>query len=187
MRAEDLDLLARRLQGGDRGAFADLFAATRRDVRIFLSAYASSADMVDEVLQAAYVICYEKIRTYQLRGTFLPWLKGIARNLLLKELSDRCRFVAAKGDELEGLLIDESLSSLAAEREEDEERSRKLQECISKLPPHAREILSKRYREQVTLRKLAATLNRTETWIAVTLHRLRESLRACVMRAEPGL
>jgi RNA polymerase sigma-70 factor (ECF subfamily) len=187
VRAEDLDVLARRLQGGDKKAFAELFAVTRREVRIFLSAYASSADMVDEVLQSAYVTCYEKIAAYQPRGTFLAWLKGIARNLLLKELTERCRYVATQGDELEGMLIDESLTSLALEREEGEERSRKLEECFSKLPPHAREILTQRYREQVPLRKLATSFNKTETWIAVTLHRLREALRVCMMRAEPGV
>ena len=52
MSPEELDALVRRVQAGDKNGFSDVFAATRKEVRIFLSAHASSADMVDEVLQA---------------------------------------------------------------------------------------------------------------------------------------
>src|SRR4026209_2546907 len=106
MGAEELDVLVRRVQGGDKAGFADIFAATRKDVRIYLSAHASSADMVDEVLQAVFVACYEKVQVYGLRGAVLPWLKGIAKNLLLKELHQRSKYVVAENDALESLIVE---------------------------------------------------------------------------------
>src|SRR5947207_15695075 len=112
MSPEELDALVRRVQAGHKDGFADLFAATRKDVRIFLSAHASSADMVDEVLQAVFVACYEKMHTYELRGTFIPWLKGIARNLLLKELHQRSRYVVAENDAPENLILEDGITTL---------------------------------------------------------------------------
>src|SRR5687767_8474349 len=123
MGPEELDVLVRRVQGGDKNSFADLFAATRKEVRIFLSAHASSADMVDEVLQAVFVACYEKIQVYELRGTFLPWLKGIAKNLLLKELHQRSKYVVAENDALESLIVAEAMTSLREDQQSHREDS----------------------------------------------------------------
>src|SRR4026207_2371798 len=123
MTPEELDAPVRRVQAGAKNGFSELFAATRKDVRIFLSAHASSADMVDEVLQAVFVACYEKIQVYQPRGTFLPWLKGIANSRLLKELHQRSRYVVAENDALESLIVEEGMASLRGEQEERREDS----------------------------------------------------------------
>jgi RNA polymerase sigma-70 factor (ECF subfamily) len=184
MSPEELDALVRRVQAGDRNGFADLFAATRKDVRIFLSAHASSADMVDEVLQAVFVACYEKIQVYELRGTFLPWLKGIAKNLLLKELHQRSRYVVAENDALESLIVEEGMASLQIEEERREDSMRRLEDCLSKLTPRSRELIDEKYTRRAPIVKMAQSFQKSESWIAVTLFRIREALRTCITKAE---
>ncbi|MFN3485943.1 MAG: RNA polymerase sigma factor, partial [Planctomycetota bacterium] len=103
----DVETLARRVKGGDRQAFAELYAATQRELRIFVSAYAASPEMVDEVLQAAYVSCWHSIGNYEPRGTFLAWLKGIARHHLLKALREQSRSVP-----LDRLVCEEALGRI---------------------------------------------------------------------------
>jgi RNA polymerase sigma-70 factor (ECF subfamily) len=185
MGAEELDALVRRVQGGDKAGFADIFAATRKDVRIFLSAHASSADMVDEVLQAVFVACYEKLHTYELRGTFLPWLKGIAKNLLLKELHQRSRYVVAENDALENLILEDAMSSLREDQQARREDSiQRLEDCLSKLTPRSRELIEEKYTRRSPIVKMAQSLQKSESWVAVTLFRIREALRTCMTKAE---
>lgn len=185
MSPEELDALVRRVQAGDKDGFADLFAATRREVRIFLSAHASSADMVDEVLQAVFVVCYEKIRVYEPRGTFLPWLKGIAKNLLLKELQQRAKYVVAENDALESLIVEEGMSSLRESPEDRREDSvRRLEDCLSKLTPRSRELIEEKYTRRAPIVQMAQSFRKSESWVAVTLFRIREALRTCITKAE---
>src|SRR6185503_9180108 len=184
MSPEELDSLVRRVQSGDKNGFADLFAATRKDVRIYLSAHASSADMVDEVLQAVFVACYEKIQIYELRGTFLPWLKGIAKNLLLKELHQRSKYVVAENDALESLFVEEGMASLRVEEERREDSMRRLEDCLSKLTPRSRELIAEKYSRRAPIEKMAQSFQKSESWIAVTLFRIREALRTCITKAE---
>jgi len=185
MSPEELDTLVRRVQAGNKDGFADLFAATRKDVRIFLSAHASSADMVDEVLQAVFVACYEKIHVYELRGTFLPWLKGIAKNLLLKELHQRSKYVVAENDALESLIVEEGMASLRVDEEARREDSmQRLENCLSKLTPRSRELIDHKYTRRAPIEKMAQSFHKSESWVAVTLFRIREALRTCMTKAE---
>jgi len=184
MGPEELDALVRRVQGGDKAGFADLFAATRKDVRIFLSAHASSVDMVDEVLQAVFVVCYEKLHVYEPRGTFVPWLKGIAKNLLLKELHQRSRYLVAENDALESLILEDGMTSLEQQSRR-EDSIQRLENCLSKLTPRSRELIEEKYTRQAPIVKMAKSFQKSESWIAVTLFRIREALRTCMTKAEP--
>lgn len=178
---EELDEVVARVQAGDSDSFADLVYAIRKELRIFISAHAYSADMVEEVLQATLVLCYEKIHKYERRGTFLCWVKGIARNLNLKELAARSRFLSAQDDYLDRLVLDSAMASLTNAEDRAEEWEDRLRGCIAKLPPASRDMIEKRYFENMSVRTLAEVLGKPESWTAVTLFRIREALRKCML------
>jgi RNA polymerase sigma-70 factor (ECF subfamily) len=187
--ASALDELAGRVRRGDRAAFVELFRACHREVRLFISAHAPSVDVVEEVLQAAFVTCFEQIGRYEPRGTFLSWLKGIARFTLLKELRARARYAAASGDDLDGALTGRSLESLeslesADAGDESEERVARLRKCLDRLPAEQRALVDRRYADGVPPDRLAQLVGRTENWVAVNLFRIRRALQACIERAE---
>jgi len=177
---QELDQLVVRVQRGDREAFGDVVYAIRRELRIFLSAHAVSIDMVEEVLQATLVECYEHIGRYEPRGTFLAWVKGIARNLLLKELHARSRYVAVEDDALERMVVESALRSTPEAEDRQQEQVERLRECIEKLPEGSRQLIKQRYFDRLSVKELARALHRTENWTAVTLFRIREILRACM-------
>jgi RNA polymerase sigma-70 factor (ECF subfamily) len=167
----DLDALARLAQAGNRSAFAELYGLTHRELRIFVSAHAASADMVDEVLQATYVSCWQSLGSYQPRGTFVPWLKGIARHHLLKALREQSRSVP-----LARLICEDALDRIERVSVDPEP----LEECLRRLPPAARDLLERRYAARAPLAAIARALGRTKSWVAVTLFRIRETLRRCL-------
>src|SRR4051812_14838709 len=90
-----LDDLVVRIRAGDRPAFVALIAATQDEVRSFVAAHATTVDLVEEAVQAAYVTAFERLADYRPGGTFLPWLKGIARNRLRHETAHRRRWLSA--------------------------------------------------------------------------------------------
>jgi RNA polymerase sigma-70 factor (ECF subfamily) len=181
MTPEELDGLVRKAQGGDKKAFTDLFLALHQELRIFISAHAASVDMVDEVLQAAFVTCYRSLPKYEPRGTFLSWLKGIARNHLMRELTEFGRVVGVEGRRLEQKVAAASLRSL-----DESESARSLSQCLDRLPAHARDLIRRRYADKRSIREIARDVRKSESWVAVTLFRLREALRNCLAGSEPA-
>jgi RNA polymerase sigma-70 factor, ECF subfamily len=180
--AEDDDRLAARIQGGDHQAFLALVEATERELRIVITLYACDLAMVDEVLQATYVTAFERIARYQPRGTLRAWLKGIARNLLYKELAARSRMHAVEGDLLEELLVASGRRQLDGDPGDDqaEVRLRGLQECLLELSPEASRLIRSRYYEDRPLDEIAGVFARSQSWVAVTLFRIRKTLLACM-------
>jgi RNA polymerase sigma-70 factor (ECF subfamily) len=135
--------------------------------------------MVDEVLQATFVACYESIRTYEPRGTFSFWLRGIARNRLLKELRQRARHDHVGADVLEATLAEVAAAQVASAPDQADPR---LHHCLDQVTPRVRELLHRRYVDQVPVKQLAVELAHTETWVSVTLHRARAFLKDCLQK-----
>lgn len=181
MNETELDQLVKRVQDGDREAFGEVVFTIRKELRIFLSAHASSIDMIEEVLQSTLVTCYENIAKYELRGTFLSWVKGISRNLLLKEVRARSRYVAPDEDVLDRIVIESAMNSIKAQDRE-EAYVERLRNCLTKLPEDSRQLVQQRYFNRLSVRDLARLKNRTETWTAVALFRIRDILRDCMMK-----
>lgn len=177
----ELDQLVRRVQNGDQEAFGEVVFAIRKELRIFLSAHASSIDMIEEVLQSTLVTCYENIGKYELRGTFLCWVKGIARNLLLKEIKARSRYVGPDEDVLDRIAIEQAAVSIQAQDRE-EAYVERLRLCLKKLPDESRNLVQQRYFNRMSVRDIAKLNNRTESWAAVSLFRIRDILRDCMMK-----
>ncbi len=180
--AEADDRLALRIQAGDHQAFLALVEATERELRIVITLYACDLAMVDEVLQATYVTAFEGIARYQPRGTLRAWLKGIARNLLYQELAARARMQAVGGDLLEELLLASGRRQLDEDPGDDqaEVRLRGLQQCLLELPPEASRLIRSRYFEDLPLAEIAGVFARSQSWVAVTLFRIRKALLACM-------
>lgn len=181
MNPQELDQIVERVQGGDRNALAELIFAVRQELRVFLSAHASSVDMVEDVLQATLVTAYEIIDRYERRGTFLAWMKGIGRNLLLKELHARSRYVAAGDDVLERIIVAAALESTRGD-DRAEESIERLKRCLEALPDEARRLIQQRYYNGMTVKDIARMTNKTETSVAVALFRVREMLRQSLIK-----
>jgi len=178
---EACDALALRAQAGDREAFSELVVALYPQLTGFLAFHAPSAELADEIAQATLVMAFERIADYQPRGTCAGWLKGIARNLLRRELSRR----AHQRGGVESILAVDALEAVEQEPEPtaDEELLERLRACIGRLPPRARLIAQRRFAEDVPLNQLAQQFKRTRASMAKVIHLLRGQLRACVESA----
>lgn len=178
MEAQELDVLAVRAQAGDREAFRALVMATQTTVRVAIAWRVSSRDLVEEVLQETYVIAFQRLPHYRPEGTFVPWLKGIARIQIAKELHARRRHVALAGDAVDRALMpaDPDDSGDA----DDGAVAAALRDCLAQLAPRARLLVERRYAEDLPLAILARQFKQKATTLATTLMRIRSSLHDCL-------
>jgi RNA polymerase sigma-70 factor (ECF subfamily) len=177
MDATALDAVVARAQGGDRAAFHTVVMETQQAVRVTLAWRAPSADVVEEVLQATFVMAFQRLESYRLEGTFIPWLRGIARNLLAQELHGRRRHVELNGDLLDRAL----LAPLPSSADEDEVAANAaLHACLDQLAPRARLLVERRYASDLPLAVIAQQFKQKANTLAATLMRIRTELRDCL-------
>jgi RNA polymerase sigma-70 factor (ECF subfamily) len=175
-------VLVERARQGDELAFAALVEGSHAQVRGFLAARSPSLDLAEECLQQAYVTAWQKLAEFRGDAPFAAWVKGIARMNLLSELRRRRRSVALDNATGVAALVDACL----ADAERDDDLLPRLRDCLDKLDPQARELLSQRYRDGLELNDLAIAYTRSANALAVTLHRLRGILRRCLDGAPAG-
>ena len=182
MDAVQRDEVVRQVQAGDRDAYRLLVEDLEREVRGFVAAHASSLELVDEVVQSAFVEAYRNLHVYELRGTFASWVKGFARNLLKRELAQRARLVSTDQEALDSLVSSSSLDELADERAADSRREdlARIERCLAALTPRARLMVQRRFVEQVPINRIAQQFKQTRAAIANALSRIRAGLRSCV-------
>ena len=78
MVASDAELVARALAARDQAAYGELVRRHQSRIRGWLRQLARNHAAADDVAQEAFITAWEKLRTYDGRGTFGAWLMKIA-------------------------------------------------------------------------------------------------------------
>lgn len=179
MNQQNIHALVERVQKGQIEAFEILVMELQSEVRMFVAARAGAWDLVEEVVQSSFVVAFQKISDYRPEGSFLGWLKAIARNRLHEEVRDRARYAQGPAERIEAVVSERLLQTAEAD-DDTAGRLERLRECLRRLQPHARELIRRRYELQTSLAQLAIQFKRTRDAIAGTIKRARHSLRLCV-------
>jgi RNA polymerase sigma-70 factor (ECF subfamily) len=184
MDAFERDEVVRRVRSGEREAYRLLVEDLAAEIRSFVAAHGVALDLVEEVVQTAFVDAYLRIEAYQASGTFASWVKGFARNLLRRRLSERARARRTAVETLGALVAKAGLDELedASVAEHRAARLVRLERCMHALAPQARELAMRRFVDGVPLNRLAQQFKRSRAAIANLLSRVRAALRDCVDR-----
>ncbi|MEM6469651.1 MAG: sigma-70 family RNA polymerase sigma factor [Planctomycetota bacterium] len=138
-----------------------------------------------EVLQDVNLVICRRASEFRPGSHFLAWAFTIAKFELLayrKRMSrERLVFNADLVASLDRM--DESLFPADGARNREEA----LQVCLDQLDERHQELLTRRYAESLSVKALAAELNKTANAVSMTLHRIREQLMQCVDRRLSGL
>lgn len=171
-----MDEQIKRCLDGDRSAFREIVMRTQLEVRSTLRWHCYDADLVEEVLQAAYIIAWQRLDEFHAGARMEAWLIGIARNLLRQEFSRR-----KQAQSLDALICEE-----ISEQNEDAQDAQvaqmqgRLQQCMEALSPRARALIDKRYVEGVAFKRLAQQYKVKAATLATQLMRIRNSLKDCL-------
>ncbi len=162
----------------------DAYEAVVRQYQGMLLGYAANRlpdiDVAQEVVQLTFIRAFEQLNAYQPERDFGIWLCVICKHFILTELERQRRESRnlAKFSQALRLRVGEKMASVLEDDQRDSLSA--LRECLKTLPGQAASVVRLRYDERRSCRNIAASLNRTETWVTSTLSRSRKALRACI-------
>jgi RNA polymerase sigma-70 factor (ECF subfamily) len=175
----DIERLVAAWKAGERAAFDELVLRLHARLRVHIAAFCDSRELVEEVLQQTFVTAFQRIASFTARGTFVAWLKAIARNHLVDHWRERRRDAQLSDDLPARTLAEVGLADLEAEAVA-LERARRLAGCLDKLPARSRRLIERRHLEQRPLNELARQFQQSMASLSVALHRIRQALRRCI-------
>jgi RNA polymerase sigma factor (sigma-70 family) len=174
----DADVLA--AANGDRGAFARLVSATSALVTSIALAEVRDVDASYDVAQDVYLHMWNDLGRLRDPGSFLPWLRQIARRQARRLATSRARQV--RGREADRAVDAEPAPGPGpADALLDAERTRAVRDALDELPDDARETLLLYYREGHSAAQVARLLGVQEAAVHQRLSRARARVRADVL------
>ncbi len=181
MDQEEVERLAAAWRQGDRTAFDRLVLLLHHELYLHVADFCDSHELVEEALQESFITCFHKIGTYQQRGSFLAWMRVIARNHLITLWRKR-QSIARLHEVLPDQVVADAVLADLDEPSHDHARARsdRLSRCLERLPKRSRRLIESRYLQQRPLRELAQHFQTAVPALSVTLHRIREALRHCI-------
>lgn len=155
-----------------------LFVRHEPALRAFARSILPTWDAVDDALQEASVIMWEKLGQLRDPDGFLPWAKVILRfKCLSATAASRRRHVLS--DEVLQLIADEAE---AITGEDVAEVRRALDACLTKFPDSHQELLLAPYAGDGRVKQLAEECGKSVNALYKLLGRLREKLGTCIRR-----
>jgi len=162
--------------------FVALTVRYERRVRLFIATQHPERSHVDEIVQDAWLVAWKKLNTFRYTGEqpdeeFVRWLCTIARYEVLKyRRKSPPRLV------LDEQVIDKLTALQFDEADYFEARHDALAVCIENLRARDKELIRRRYEENVSVHDLASCIGRSADTVYKSLNRIRTSLLACIER-----
>src|SRR5687768_8161143 len=158
--------------------FGALYSGCHLDLLRYVLTLLPDRSQAEDVVQDVARLLWQKRAEYDPAKPFLPWARGFARFEVLMVL----RRQSVRGKYFSEQLVEQ----LAEERVANEERLSSQREalagCLEKLDASSRELLMLRYGREVTVQQLAEQQGKSANALYLALHRIRQTLSACVNR-----
>lgn len=159
--------------------FVRLFLQAEQEVFRYVYALAPNASDAQDIVQNTAVALLQKFSEYDPEQPFVPWACRFAYFEVCRYRRERSQ----RGLQLSAETIDLLAADHLASREVLDDRLKALAECLGKLAPPDRELLSLRYTGDSSIRQLAEETGRSVHTLYKKLERIRNSLVLCVNRA----
>lgn len=159
-------------------------------LRAYIRSMGVRAEEVDDLAQEAFLLGWEKLDEFVRAGDFDAWIRQIARRLIANERRKGARRGRLLSDHVTQLLLDaEGLKAGGEHAVHDTERELKaLRVCMSELPEDGRDLLRRRYFEELSPGAIGGLLGKSSNQVRQSLMRLRRALLTCMKnRLQTGL
>ena len=177
----NLDQILDAVIGGKPDAFLIIVREQGPSLRIYLGTQLFRQDEVEDLAQEVFITAYKKLHTFRRGEDFGAWLRGIARNKLLKyyERNQRRDDAMAQFRQAAADLLQTDLERAAARTEEAHLQA--LLGCIQKLPERMR-VVVRGWMDGTRAAALVEELKMSVANIYQIQHRASQALRGCIER-----
>lgn len=166
---------------GDRGAFAELYAAAGAKLFAVSLRILNDRAQAEEVVQDSFVNIWNHAADYARdKSAPLTWMAAIARNRSL-DVVRRHREVADVDDTLAANLVDEGAAP--AHDAQGRQEAHRLQDCLAELDAEQRQTIALAFFHGLTHSELASHLRRPLGTVKTHVRRGLARLRDCLARA----
>jgi RNA polymerase sigma-70 factor (ECF subfamily) len=168
-----------------------LFARHNRELRAYSRLILPSVDPIDDVMQEASVVIWEKQDQLRRKEEFLHWAKTIVRNISFRHRRKLFRDRHVFDDEL----LERILNEEEAEQDGGNHSGESSREygaliiCLNKLSDDRRQLILAPYGNPGAVKELAEQSTRSPNSLYKLLQRLRSKLVRCVeseLKATPA-
>ncbi len=156
-----------------------LFARHGRELRAYARVILPSVDPIDDVMQEASLIIWEKQEQLRCEDEFLPWAKVIVRNVSFRHRRKLVRDRHVFDDELVDRILAEEQAELA-ENDRSSAEYGALMNCLNKLSDDRKQLILAPYRSAGAVKEIARQSNRSPNSLYKLLQRLRSKLMQCI-------
>jgi RNA polymerase sigma-70 factor (ECF subfamily) len=175
---EDLNVLVRRLQSGDRSAFEGIYEMTKRPVYYVALAILHDPGLAEDIMQDTYLKFLQNPAAYRERN-FSAYLVTISRHLAINEYQKRRRTELT-----EDLEAQRELPSLLGSVEVDAEKKAVIDLALSALDPFEKNVVLMYTVADMTHKEIAAALDRPIGTITWTYAKAVKKMRATLKKEE---
>lgn len=158
--------------------FIQLLSEHERRLAAYVMTFVSPAADADDILQETKMWLWRSFDDFEAGTNFGAWARQAAFYRIQQ-------FFRKRGTENNRLVFSDACLEQLAEAFEQmmphqEDRLERLSDCVSRLSPNHRQILSLRYGEELMVEEIASRMERTVAATYRVLSRIRLALRDCV-------
>lgn len=176
---EDKELIEQ-IQNGDLKSFSELITRHQNKIFVFLVVRVNNRHEAEDLTQEAFLTAYKKINEFQTDQPALPWLRGIALNLLRNYWRKKKAISAGGQDELQ-ILVDQQIHE-TSNNDEEPYLLELMQSCLSETDQNSKELIQLRYKEEKPISELKNIFKLNHSTLTMRLHRIRDELKKCITR-----
>jgi RNA polymerase sigma-70 factor (ECF subfamily) len=160
-----------------------VFLAERHALLAFIHGLVRDRDAAEEILQEIWLRLVAAVERGVEVDSPRSWFRGVAKNLILHHFrSQRRAKVVADSSLVEAMVEAAALAFEEGTGDPLAERSRRLMDCLDRLPARSRNLLQLKYEAGLRVAQIAERLARSEDAIMKALSRVRQILGDCVER-----
>lgn len=149
---------------------------------IYLRSVVRDPSLVDDLFQETLLTAWKRLDDFDRQRPFGPWLRGIARNLVLAAMRRPSRRIVTCNPEVLELLDRRCEGMHTQPGDTLDDKMAVLRDCLQRLPDRFRLAIQLRYLDDIRGRRLAQRLDTTIESTKKLLQRGRQRLLECLQR-----
>lgn len=166
-----------------RGIFEILVRENTDMLLGYLRSTCDDSSAIDDLFQETMIVAWKKIETYDRSRPFAPWLRGIARNLVLAHYRSINKSPVWHNSEVLDLIESRFQVFLTQRGRTPSEQTDDLLNCMKRLTDPLKIIVEMLYARDMSHTEVATALNEQSTTIRKRAQRARAQLYDCLKSA----
>jgi RNA polymerase sigma-70 factor (ECF subfamily) len=158
--------------------FLLLFLRCESDLKAFIGSLVLDPHQRADVFQEVGLALWRQIDSYDPARPFGAWARGIAAKKVLQLREKSARLPIAFAPET----IDAILQAYDRTEADSADRADALRQCVERLPEKSRQLLARRYEDNLSCDAIARELGASVEAVYQNLSRIRGRLEECIRR-----